>query len=148
GAPGPTAPPAAALTAPSKAVPAVPPPRPPVVATTPSSEPPSPPVENTSVPREAASDHAPANASAPPESFGDIKTLVPDGTKTKELDVLLGLEPDNAVLRNRDNGTVIQTIPYRSIAAATYARAKRPRWKEDAALAPIPKDFGGSGFFL
>jgi len=146
--PTPTGPPAATLTAPPKAVPAAPPPRPAVAATTPSSAPPNPPVENTSVPGDAPSDHAPANASAPPESFGDIKTLVPDGTKTKELDVLLGLEPENAVLRSRDNGTVIQTIPYRSIAAATYARAKRPRWKEDAALAPIPKDFGGSGFFL
>ena len=132
----------------SKAVPDTSPPRPAVAATAPSSAPPTPSVEDTSVPTATAGDHASAKPIAPPESFGDIKTIVADGTKTRELDVLLGLEPDNAVLRSRDNGTVIQTIPYRSIAAATYTRAKRPRGNEDATLAQIPKDFGGSGFFL
>jgi hypothetical protein len=83
-----------------------------------------------------------------PESFGDIKTLVADGTKARELDALLILEPERLIIRNRDNGSVLQTAPYQSIAVATYARARQPRWQEDSDVAPIPKTFSGSGFFL
>jgi hypothetical protein len=83
-----------------------------------------------------------------PESFGAIKTLVADGTKARELDALLILEPERLVIRNRDNGSVLQTAPYQSIAVATYARARQPRWQEDSSVAPIPKSFSGSGFFL
>jgi hypothetical protein len=83
-----------------------------------------------------------------PESFGDIKTLVADGTKARELDALLILEPESLVIRNRDNGAVLRTAPYQSIAVATYARARQPRWQEDSSVAPIPKSFSGSGFFL
>jgi hypothetical protein len=83
-----------------------------------------------------------------PESFGDIKTLVADGTKSRELDALLILEPERLVVRNRDNGSILQATPYQSIAAATYARSKPPRWQEDGSVAPIPKSFSGSGFFL
>jgi eukaryotic-like serine/threonine-protein kinase len=120
---------------------------PPVAAPPVSSAPPPPPVENTAAQGEATKD-PPAQPVHPTQSFGDVKAVVADGTKTREIDVLLGLEPDRAVLRSRDNGTVIQSIAYRSIAAATYARAKRPRGNEDVALAQVPKDFGGSGFFL
>jgi serine/threonine-protein kinase len=91
----------------------------------------------------------PGSAGLGAESFGDVKALVPDGTKTRELEALLSFESDKAVVRNRDNGSVLQTLPYRSIAAATYVRAKRPRWKEDSNLAAIPKNLGGgSGFFF
>ncbi len=83
-----------------------------------------------------------------PESFGDIKTLVADGTKSRELDALLILEPERIVVRNRDNGSILQAAPYQSIAAATYARSKQPRWQEDGSVAPIPNSFSGSGFFL
>jgi serine/threonine-protein kinase len=83
-----------------------------------------------------------------PESFGDIKTLVADGAKSRELDALLILEPDRLVVRNRDNGSILQAASYQSIAAATYTRSKQPRWQEDGSVAPIPKGFSGSGFFL
>jgi hypothetical protein len=83
-----------------------------------------------------------------PESFGDVKTLVADGTKSRELDALLILEPERLVVRNRDNGSILQAPPYQSIAAATYTRSKQPRWQEDGSVAPIPKSFSGSGFFL
>jgi hypothetical protein len=83
-----------------------------------------------------------------PESFGDIKTLIADGTKSRELDALLILEPERLVVRNRDNGSILQATPYQSIAAATYTRSKQPRWQEDGSVAPIPKSFSGSGFFL
>ncbi len=91
---------------------------------------------------------SPSAPNAIPESFGDIKTLVADGAKARELDALLILEPDRLVVRNRDNGAVLQTASYQSIAVATYARARQPRWQEDSSVAPIPKSFSGSGFFL
>jgi hypothetical protein len=74
--------------------------------------------------------------------------LVADGTKSRELDALLILEPERLVVRNRDNGSILQAPPYQSIAAATYTRSKQPRWQEDGSVAPIPKSFSGSGFFL
>ena len=83
-----------------------------------------------------------------PQSYGDIKTLVADGDKTKEIDVLLGLEHDKVVVRNRDNGSVLRSTAYQSIAAATYAHTKSPRWQDGENMAPVPKNFGGSGFFL
>ena len=95
-----------------------------------------------------AATRAHASAVLPPESFGDLKTLVPDGAKTKEIDALLNLESNKLVVRNRDNGAVVQTTPYRSIAAATYAHGKGPRWQDGTGMAAVPKSFSGSGFFL
>ena len=71
-----------------------------------------------------------------------------DATKGREQDVLLGLEPGRLVVRSRDSGAVLKTLPYKSIVAATYARDKRPRPSDDTSLASVPDNFGGSGFFL
>jgi serine/threonine-protein kinase len=123
-------------------------------STAPSTPPPPPqPTPTDAAGRGAAAPNAGGTASGSttnslPESFGDIKTLVADGAKSRELDALLILEPDRLVVRNRDNGSVLQATPYQSIAAATYTRSKQPRWQEDGALAQIPKGFSGSGFFL
>ena len=61
---------------------------------------------------------------------------------------MLNLEPDKLIVRNKDNGGVVQTTAYKSIAAATYTHAKGPRWQDGDALVQIPKSFSGSGFFL
>jgi serine/threonine-protein kinase len=117
----------------------------------------TPPAPSQPAPAEAAGRGAAASSAGTatgspttslPESFGDIKTLIADGTKSRELDALLILEPERLVVRNRDNGSILQTTPYQSIAAATYARSKQPRWQEDGNVAQIPKNFSGSGFFL
>jgi len=81
-------------------------------------------------------------------SFGDVRTLVVDGNRSREVDALLGLEPASLVIRNRRDGSVIGTQPYGAIAAATYSNSRRPRWKSDPALAPVPESVGGGGFFL
>ncbi len=91
---------------------------------------------------------APALPTHSPQSFGDVRTLVADGDKTKEIDALLGLENDKVVVRNRDNGAVLQSTTYQAITAATYAHTKSPRWQDGENMAPVPKTFGGSGFFL
>ena len=90
---------------------------------------------------------APAAASAPAESFGDIKAMVFEGSKSREVDALLSLEPGNLIVRSKSDGAVLRTVPYRAIAAATYARARKPRGQTLPGASNIPDDVGGSGIF-
>ena len=136
-------------TGPGAAVPAPAVTPPPPVSPAPSPAPAE--VATPGEPERAAAPPAaatPPAANLPPQSFGDMKVLLADGDKTREMDALLSLESDHFVVRNRDNGVVLRSVPYRSLAAATYSRSRRPRWKEDGSAAAIPKSFGGSGFFL
>jgi serine/threonine-protein kinase len=125
-------------------------PKPDAAAAARGTPPPAPPAKTPVPAAEATTAHAePAPAPAvvvPSQSFGDIRTFVVEGNKSREQDALLSLESDKAVLRSRENGAVLQSVPYQSIGAATYVHAKRPRGKEDAALAQLPKDLGGGGF--
>ena len=95
-----------------------------------------------------SADHSSTVANLPAESFGDVRALLVDGTKPREWDALLNLEPDKLIVRNRDNGAVLQAVAYRSIGAATYIHAKRPRGTDDASMVSVPKSLGGSSFFL
>jgi hypothetical protein len=80
------------------------------------------------------------------QSFGNIKTVMLDGTKERDLDALLGLESGRLVVRSRDSGAVLQSMPYRAVVGATYTHAKRPRTKPvSAGVATIPDNLG-SGF--
>jgi serine/threonine-protein kinase len=117
----------------------------PATAATSAAKAPTPTPEATPVHAEPAATPA-AAAIVPSQSFGDIRTFVVDGNRSREQDALLSLEADKAVLRSRDNGAVLQSVSYQSIGAATYVHAKRPRGKEDATLAQLPKDLGGGGF--
>jgi len=102
------------------------------------AEPPPPPVGTTA-----------AAAAAPTESFGAVKALLPpsgDATKSREMDALLSLEPGELVVRSRDSGEVLKTVPYRTIAAATYTRARRPKASDSSTVTPVPENIGGSGF--
>jgi len=98
-------------------------------------------------------DRADASAAKPAaardnQSFGDVKALVADGSRSREQDVLLSLEPESIVVRNRDNGVVLKTLAYRSLAAATYSLSRKPRWSDQADVAAVPAAYSGSGFFL
>jgi serine/threonine-protein kinase len=88
----------------------------------------------------------PAAALAPAENFGDIRTVVVEGTRTREVDALLSLEPGTLVVRSRADGAVLRSISYTSIAAATYARARRPRGQTLPGAISLPENVGGSGF--
>ncbi|HEX7798556.1 MAG TPA: protein kinase [Vicinamibacterales bacterium] len=90
---------------------------------------------------------APAAASAPAENFGDIKAMVFEGSKSREVDALLSLEPGNLIVRSKSDGAVLRTVPYRAIAAATYARGRKPRGQTLPGASNIPDDVGGSGIF-
>jgi serine/threonine-protein kinase len=121
-------------------------PRPSAATATPT--PTAPPADESSAGRAGAKSGAGASAALPTASFGDLKVIVANGAKTKDVDALLNLEPDKLVVRDRDNGEVVQSEAYKSIAALTYAHAKAPRWQEGDGVAAVPKSFGGSGFFL
>ncbi len=62
------------------------------------------------------------------------------------MDALLSLEPGNLIVRSRSDGSVLRTLPYQSIAAATYARGRRPRGQNANGATPVPENVGGSGF--
>lgn len=97
-------------------------------------------------PNAVAAPVVPAAASAPAENFGDIKTLIVEGTRSREVDALLSLEPGTLIVRSRADGSVLQSMPYTSIAAATYARSRRPRGQAVPGAAGFPENVGGSGF--
>jgi hypothetical protein len=59
----------------------------------------------------------------------------------------LSLEAANLVVRSKSDGAVLRTVPYTEIAAATYARARRPRGQAVAGAANVPENAGGSGLF-
>jgi serine/threonine-protein kinase len=90
---------------------------------------------------------APEAASAPAENFGVIKTMVFEGSKSREVDALLSLEPGNLIVRSKSDGAVLRTVPYKAIAAATYARGRKPRGQTLPGASNIPDDVGGSGIF-
>ena len=58
---------------------------------------------------------------------------------------MLSLEPGTLVVRTRSDGTVLRTLSYRAIAAATYVRARRPRGQSTSGTLAVPENFGGSG---
>jgi serine/threonine protein kinase len=89
----------------------------------------------------------PTAASAPAENFGDVKTLIFEGSKSREVDALLSLEPGKLIVRKKSDGTVLRTVPYTAIAVATYARARRPRGQTVPGASNVPDDVGGSGLF-
>jgi hypothetical protein len=62
------------------------------------------------------------------------------------VDALLSLEPGTLVVRSRADGAVLRTMPYSSIAAATYARSRRPHGQVVPGAAEVPENVGGAGF--
>lgn len=81
----------------------------------------------------------------PAEDFGDVKVLVVAGDRSSEVDALLSFEPDSLVVRGRSDRAVLRTLPYRSIAAATYVRSRRPRGQDAAGAFAVPENVGGPG---
>jgi hypothetical protein len=63
------------------------------------------------------------------------------------VDALLSLEPGNLIVRSKSDGAVLRTVPYTAIAAATYARGRRPRGQTLTGASNVPDDVGGSGLF-
>jgi eukaryotic-like serine/threonine-protein kinase len=88
----------------------------------------------------------PSPAMAPAENFGDVRTVIFEGSKSREVDALLSLEPGSLIVRSKSSGAVLRTVPYASISAATYARARRPRGQNIQGASNVPDDIGGGLF--
>lgn len=73
--------------------------------------------------------------------------MVVEGSKSREIDALLSLEPGNLIVRSKNDGAVLRTVPYSAIAAATYIRARKPRGQSMPGVSNLPDDVGGSGIF-
>jgi hypothetical protein len=69
-----------------------------------------------------------------------------EGSKGREVDAQLSLEPGSLIVRNK-SGEVLRTVPYTSIALATYVRAKRPRGQSAPGAANVPDDVIAAGLF-
>jgi len=77
-----------------------------------------------------------------------MRVVVPDGTKGKEVDALLTLEPGTLVTRSRDKGKeVLRQLPYRGVVAMTYVRGRRPKGQSIAGAQPVPENYVGGGMF-
>jgi hypothetical protein len=130
----PTKPPAAATPAPLPSAPVAPTSGAAPVTEAPAAEPPKP-----------TDTHVEA-----PQSFGDLRTVIAqrgDATKGREMDALLSFEASSIVVRSRESGAVLKTMPYGAIAAATYIQAKRPKGSDETNVAAIPPNFVGSNVF-
>jgi hypothetical protein len=91
---------------------------------------------------------APAAADAPAQEFGDMRVVVVDGTKGKEVEAVLTLEPGTLVTRSRDKGKdVLRTLPYRGVVAITYVRGRRPKGQKVAGTPEVPENYVGGGVF-
>ncbi len=168
--PAPSVAPAAPATAPANvpAVPAVTPPAAPAPtpavanATGPTapktapSETPAPRTRSAPLPATPVAPAAPAapsvpaaapGADAPAEHFADVRVLIVDGSKTRETEAMLSLEPGTLAIRGRSGGATLRSLTYRAITAATYVRAKRPRGQKLAGTTPVPENVGGAGVF-
>ena len=71
-----------------------------------------------------------------------------DGSKGKEVDATLTLEPGTLVARSRDKGKdTLRTLPYRGVLAMTYVRGRRPKGQAVAGAADVPENYVGGGVF-
>jgi hypothetical protein len=73
----------------------------------------------------------------------DIRLLVVEGRRTDDREVVLNFGGGQIVATDRRSGTPVVTIPYRSVAHATYIRARDPRWNPGLASPPDKLDVGG-----
>jgi hypothetical protein len=73
-----------------------------------------------------------------------VRAIVVDGGKGREVDALLSLEPGTLIVRVQRDGSLMRSLPYASIAAATYTKARRPRGQPaQSGVAEVPDNLGG-----
>jgi serine/threonine-protein kinase len=73
----------------------------------------------------------------------NVRVLVVTGKKANDQEILLNFSNGQIALVNARSGTPVATLPYRSIAGATYVRARDPRWNPALASPPDDLDVGG-----
>lgn len=76
-------------------------------------------------------------------AFPDVRILVVEGRKARDQEALLNFSGGQIAVLDRRAGTAMATIPYRNLVAATYVRARNPKW--NAALVSPPNDLDVGG---
>jgi serine/threonine-protein kinase len=145
---------AAPVTAPSAraSVPASVPARPtPLDTVTPVAEKlaarPSPPAARTATKTSAPPPPvAAARPARPNVTFGKLKLLIIDDSRTRDRDVALRLGPDALLVV--DGATTVQTASYQDVIGVFYSHAREPRWTTpEGTTVPVGKTSGAFGFF-
>jgi eukaryotic-like serine/threonine-protein kinase len=81
---------------------------------------------------------APAPAAAPPPvvpstapvTFTDVRVIVKNGDKARELTGVLALGDGHITVLDRPGGNALVSLPYASVSEAAYSRSKQPKWKD------------------
>jgi serine/threonine-protein kinase len=76
-------------------------------------------------------------------AFPDVRILVVEGKKARDQEALLNFSGGQIAVVDRRAGTVIATLPYRNVVAATYVRARNPKWNASLISPPADLDVGG-----
>ncbi len=64
------------------------------------------------------------------------------GKRSNDRDVLLNFASGQISVLPKDGGEAISTLPYRSIAKATYVKARDPKWDSSLSAPPEGLDVG------
>jgi len=78
--------------------------------------------------------------------FQNVKLLTVIGKKATDQDVILTFSNGNISLAPKNGGSAILTMPYKSVAHATYVKSREPRW--DPALPSPTEKLDMPGFLI
>jgi serine/threonine-protein kinase len=118
-------------------------PAPPAVETATNAAPASP--STSPSPKEPAA--PPPPSAATPVTFKDVRLLVKDGDKSKELNGVLALGDGHVAVLDKPGGSALITLPYSALTGAAYSRSKQPKWKDTEGKEVEGKaDLGKLGF--
>jgi eukaryotic-like serine/threonine-protein kinase len=99
-------------------------------------------------PATPAAPAARADATAPTIAFEEVGLMRTVGDELEEHEIVLRFEGDRLVLFDEDTESAIRTVPYRSLADATYARSKKPVGKAERDHATLVRGLSkGGGLF-
>jgi hypothetical protein len=73
---------------------------------------------------------APPVPSTASVTFSDVRVIVKDGDKSRELGGVLALGDGHITVLDRPGGNALVSLPYASVTEAAYSRSKQPKWKD------------------
>jgi serine/threonine-protein kinase len=90
---------------------------------------------------------APPASSLAPVTFDDVRLLVKNGDKTRELNGVLALGDGHVTVLDKIGGKPLMSLAYSAITGAAYSRSKQPKWKDEGGKDVEAKvDLGRLGF--
>lgn len=73
----------------------------------------------------------------PPRQFADAQLTVPEGQKTKQVNVSISYAADTFQLVEKDTQKPVKQYLYKSFTAGEYSYSKSPRWKSGVFISPF-----------